>query len=137
MDNSWLCLGGIVIVLLAVGLALWQQNQIRKEAEAKYKKALAMLRNEPDNAELRNAALMLGRDWVNKLGRSSTYSEVSIMNDLNAIQSSKANTARAIIPEPAKTDIKTRLAQLESLYSEGVITEAEYNKRREAILSEL
>lgn len=49
----------------------------------------------------------------------------------------QAAAPAAVAPRAATMDIETRLRKLKGLFDEGLITEEEYNSKRQAILQEL
>ena len=142
-DFPW---GAFWIIIICFGLPisaaglyayLWERRQKRlREARNKYRAALGRLKQDPVNNDLRRNALTLGRQYIRlaSLERRSTFNEVALMNDLNAIQ--LTGTQAPDVQTDAET-VKTRLATLESLFNEGVITKEEYETRRNEILSDL
>jgi hypothetical protein len=111
-----------------------------ENARYAYNKALDELRKDPNNSSKREEALALGRRYADLVHdeKHTTFDEVALMNDLNAIQPTasaaifEANRAR----EPVK-DKEQRLIELEQLRADGFITQAEDQERRLAILDEI
>ncbi len=64
------------------------------------------------------------------------FDEMALMNDINAIGGghvASSNTYR----KPAGNNIEERLRTLEDLKAKGLVTEEEYLKRKEEILSQI
>lgn len=69
---------------------------------------------------------------------SRTVSNSVLANGLKAKLNCPQAAAPAAIAAPAPTmDVETRLRKLKGLFDEGLITEEEYNNKRQAILQEL
>ena len=140
MNDAWpliLCIG---IPALIIAVIIYDQEQRKKKiakAKKEYNDALDMLRKNTNNNELREYALACGRYYATLAAndKRTMFDEVALMNDLNAIQATTAQPAPA--PQENKGDVKTRLANLESLYKEEIITKEEYETRRNQILSEV
>ncbi len=143
---------GIMVLLLVafLGYMAWDAAQYRQELEAAreaYFAALADLKADPINSELRERALWLGRKYSavtrKKQGSGVTvYDEVAISNDIGAAcaaaagRSPKVPKGRAAVVE-GDASVEARLQKVESLRERGLITEEEYLARRERILDEL
>ena len=133
-----------VIIFLVTILLIWryrkQQREVIETARFLYNKALDELRKDPNDTSKREEALTLGRRYADLVreDKRTTFDEVALMNDLNAIQP----TAATVIVEADKStehveDKEQRLNELEHLRADGFITEEEYQERRSAILDEI
>ena len=133
-----------VIIFLVAVLLIWryrrQQQEMIENARYSYNKALDELREDPNNSKKREEALALGRRYADLVhnDKHTTFDEVALMNDLNAIQP----PASTVIVEADKStehveEKEQRLNELEQLRADGFITQAEYQERRLAILDEI
>jgi len=128
-----LCLGVPVLIVVLYAFYWEQQQKAKRIARDNYINALEQLRQDPPNNELREAALDHGRRYARLAPKA--FGEIQMMNDLNAIQQQYQTSL--LEAQSTKGDVKTRLANLESLYNQEVITKEEYETRRNQILSEL
>lgn len=140
MDNFGVLLicVGIPVILLALWIYTTEQKKKQiEEARDNYRRALEKLREKPASNDLRESALKYGRYYVALASnyKGSTFDEVGLLNDLNAIQAPVA--AQVASAEPSQRDVKARLDKLALLHNDGVITKEEYETRRSQILSEL
>jgi len=114
-----------------VDLAIQNEISVAKE---KYQESLNKLRNDPNNSNLRQETLNLGRKFcaLTRNSNSTTiYDELMIMNDINSINSNKSDKSNNT------SSIEERLNRLEVLKKKKLISDDEYQKTRKAILSEL
>lgn len=149
-DNSGvLCCGAILLVVIVL-LVVFVQAAIKenKQQELLFNKArdgyflsLEKLKKDPTNANLRQETLMLGRNYSELtrkrkgVGNTVTiYDEMALMNDINA-----ACAGATVISEKAKPSptVEGRLAKLSDLKEKNLISESEYNQRRQKILDEI
>jgi len=131
--TMWWIMGGIVLMLVL--LVLWTISQFTKGTQSgsktrlEYDEALAALRKDPGNRELRSTALLKGRAYsrltTGPYGVQS-FSEAAIRNDLDDIP----------IPSPL-SDPSSRLQILANLRDTGQITDEEYQAQRTRILEEI
>ena len=81
-----------VIIFLVAVLLIWryrkQQQAMIDDARYSYNKALDELRQDPNNSNKREEALALGRRYADLVhnDKHTTFDEVALLNDLNAIQ---------------------------------------------------
>lgn len=110
-------------------------NQVQK-AKENYEKSLAKLKENPTDADLKQATLELGRIYSN-LTRDSkgvtTVDEIALMNDINAA----CAAASSINPLSTSQSIEDRLNNLSNLLEKGVISQLEYDSRRKEILDSI
>ena len=70
--------------------------------------------------------------------KRTMFDEVAVMNDLNAIQTTAPPKSAEVEKTPVAADsTEQRLNKLADLKSKGLITDEEYQKRRNAILDEI
>lgn len=134
------CVVAVVIVAIFVGVA--QAGAINKARQA-YQNSLAELTTDPTNPQKRQNTLALGRAYSN-LTRDqkgvTLFDEVALMNDINAACGGATTLARpnpSSEPAPADTSIEARLAQLRTLMERNLISSAEYETKRQQLLSEI
>lgn len=102
------------------------------DALAAYQASLAQLKSEPNNAELRQQALQLGRAYSNLTRNKegvTLFDEVALKNDIDAACAGAVSVQGRSVEE--------RLAKLQQLLSSGHINKEEYARRRQSILDEV
>lgn len=111
-----------------------------RKAEQDYYSSLNDLKNSPNNSDIKQEVLAKGR-YFSSLTRQfqgingvTVVDEVSIMNDINA-----ACAGATLFPQNTKSHsiIEERLAKLSELKEKNLISEDEYNQRRQKILDEI
>lgn len=147
MDAEGITCGLILLVAIGIFAAvigfyfynLRQINQRLQHAFANYRQSLELLKQQPNNPELRQKTLEWGR-YYSSLTRDNkrvtVYDEVALANDMNAacaggIHAANDTEATAIRP------IEQRLDQLKTLLDKGVISQQEYSERRTKLLNEI
>jgi hypothetical protein len=132
---GWICVGIVVIALLAAIGQIMAQNRA-KEA---YLASLEKLKRDPHNPDLREDTLALGRKYAN-LARNrrgvALFDEVALMNDINAA-CARAGSKVKIEADHRRPSVEERLANLDGLWAKRLISEQEYRARREQILDEI
>ena len=147
MDAGVGCIGFIMLAavsafVVGVGLYLYRLRQINEQLQhsfANYRQSLEILKQQPNNPELRQRALEWGRHYSNltRDNRGVTvYDEVALANDINAACAGGVDSARAA-PTMEIRSIEHRLEQLKALFDKGAIGEQEYNERRSRLLDEV
>lgn len=129
---GYLCVGIFVIAIIAgVFISIEQQKQLAAGLKA-YQESLERLKGDPNNPELRQLALQLGRVYSN-LTRDkkgvTVYDEVALKNDIDA--------ACAGVVSVQNRSIEDRLAKLQQLHAAGHISDDEYHRRRQSILEDV
>lgn len=144
-------LAGLACCGLVVGVPLYllwhnnNQKQLRlrqiEEAERTYRNALRDLKRNPNNPDLKQKTLALGRQYsaiCRENNAATIYDEMAIMNDINAA------TANATQHQPSdsqhttnKLSIEDRLTKLNDLKNKGLIDETEYLQRKQKLLDEV
>ena len=138
MDSTTLFCIVIPLVVIAITIFVNVQSLSTREhalraARDAYHGSLAKLKAAPNNADLKQRTLDLGRAYANltrEQKRATIYDEMALMNDINAA------TAGAGAPSAIGT-IEARLKRLDGLKASGAITDAEHAARRQNILEEL
>lgn len=126
----------LIIVIVVLGDSGGGKPGVRRAALIAYRQALAALKAEPTNPDLREHAVKAGRTLANlsrdRNGRT-LFDEVALMNDINAACAG----AVASSATPVRPSAEERLRQLDSLLANNLISEAEYQTKRAQILSEV
>lgn len=136
---------GIIIVLLSflvIGFLLYRKQSARNKKKAnifkRYQQSLARLRNNPNDAELKQNTITLGRTYSNLTRNKNgdiAFDEMALMNEINA---ACANTQpiqfQTAVPKPT---VQERLAQLQQLKEQNLLSDNEFKARRQQILSEI
>ena len=146
----------IVVFVIAIAWGIFVAN-VKEKSRVAYQQCLARLKQDPTNANLRQQTLQLGRNYsaLTRNGKGvALFDEVALMNDINAATAGAANIVnqqyqqpqyaqpqyqqpqQAVMTAPQPT-IEDRLARLDQLKGQGVITEDEYISKRQQILSEI
>jgi len=135
--GGWLCsnCGGGVRAEVATckhcGAAF---NDVAK-GESMYHDALAALKADPTNADLRQRALSVGRAYsaLTRQSNITVYDEMAVMNDIAAATAGASTPTAA----PNRETIEARLTRLNDLRAKGLVSDQEWNERRQKILDEL
>ncbi len=124
----------VLYIKIKSGQVEKNNRRILQNAHEEYLSALESLKNNPTNADIKQNTLALGREYssitrqFHNGNKSVTiYDELSLMNDINA---ACANVSK--LPT-----IKERLQTLEELNQKELISEAEYELKRQQILNEI
>lgn len=148
MDGStvfiWVIIIGVIVIAVMISNA---KARALAKAKKAYLDSLARLSHDPANAALKTNTLALGRFYAN-LTRDkkgvAMFDEVALMNDINAACAAAMHVAPShhAAPAPARarasgSETEDRLASLANLQSKGLISDAEYQNRRNAILNEI
>jgi len=97
--------------------------------------ALAALKANPTNADLRERALAIGRAYAalaREQGKITIFDEVALSNDIAAATAGASSAATAPV-----TSIEERLTRLSDLRAKGLLSDQEFDARRQKILDEL
>lgn len=100
-----------------------------------YEQALTALKADPTNADLKQRALSVGRaySFLTRQSNITIYDEMAVMNDIAAATAG----ASAPTPAPNRETIEARLTRLSDLRAKGLVSDHEWNERRQKILDEL
>ena len=145
MDNTaTLIVCGIPLLIVAAAMIVIG-NANAKEAERKknaleaartaYQQALAKLKAMPNDADVKQRTLELGR-YFSSLTREqkgvTVYDEMALMNDISA-----ATAGASVQAAQSAASVEDRLKTLDDLRSKGVISDQEYAARRQKIVDAL
>jgi hypothetical protein len=131
-----------LVIVVAIIAGVGQAKAIENARQA-YQSSLAELTNDPTNPQQRQTTLALGRAYSNLTRNQkgvTVFDEVALMNDINAACGGATTLARpnpSPEPGPADTSIEARLAQLQKLMERNLISSAEYETKRQQLLSEI
>lgn len=143
------CFGILVIIAIAIIIGNSTKNQrvsAVQKAWRDYQNSLAYLKAHPTNPEVRQGTLEYGRRYSNLTRNSkgvTIFDEVALLNDINAAcggTTAITEKAPAIseVKSPSQSQtIEARLGKLAELRNSGLITEQEYDSRRQKILDEI
>lgn len=137
----WMFVG---VALLATFAVAWHTTNAQRaeqlaKALAAYKAALAKLKEQPTDASLRQTALETGRIYSGLTRESNAvtlFDEMALKNDLDAAAAG-APASTATTPATLPTSVAERLRTLGELRAQNLISEDEFNERRERILQEI
>jgi len=147
MDGGSIACGLMLLVVIGIfavmiGFYFYNLRQINKrlqDAFTSYRQSLELLKQHPNNPELRQKALEWGR-YYSSLTRDNkrvtVYDEVALSNDISAASAGGTQTAN----DPTATavrPIEQRLDQLKALLDKEVISQQEYSERRAKLLNEI
>jgi hypothetical protein len=143
------CFSIVVIIAIAIIIGNSTRNQ-RAQAVQKpwrdYQNSLVYLKAHPTDSEVRQGTLEYGRRYSNVTRNSkgvTIFDEVALMNDINAAcggTTAITEKAPAIseVKSPSQSQtIEVRLGKLAELRNSALITEREYDSRRQKILDEI
>jgi hypothetical protein len=138
------CCGGIILVIVAVVVIAISASKQQGpnplySARDNYYLSLSKLKKTPTDPDLRQTTLALGRTYSNLTRNNkgvTIFDEVALSNDINAACAGAVNIAPNKQTAPPKT-IESRLLKLAELKSHGLISEREYEARRQKILDEV
>lgn len=122
--------------------AIQKQIDQMDRARGEYLGSLDSLKQDPNNPDLKQNTLALGRKYSeltrkfdNQDGTITVFDEISLMNDINAACAGASPEVKAnlVLNQP----IEDRLARLLDLKNKHLISEKEYDSRRQKILDEI
>lgn len=140
------CLASSVVIVVVVGYIVGREISRSSEASRKelhdanvnYRNALKVLKQYPNDPDLRERALEWGRHYSN-LTRQRTgvtiYDEVALANDIDAACAARGGSNSATVVQTQT--IEDRLRNLRSLFDQGLISESEYQDRRAKLIDEV
>ncbi len=138
-------MGGVVVVAAILVLALFiigavispSAVETYNRARQAYRNALDALKAKPADPDLRQRALAAGR-LVAALSRKTKgvtlFDEVALSNDIAA---ACAAASAASAPQATQPDVQERLRKLDDLRLASLISEDEYQTKRQQILADL
>lgn len=114
-----------------------------ENARKAYEASLTTLAGQQGNAQLRQNTLALGRAYSN-LTRDkkgvTLFDEVALMNDISAACRGASATAESRTTATLDTDLSNiadRLAKLEALRNQNIITSQEYEFKRRQLIEKI
>lgn len=133
----WMVILGFAAVIGWFTYVGYQRAVSVDHAKAHYTDALARLKAQPTDPDLKLTALAAGRAYA-AIARDDAgdplFDEVSLMNDINAVCAGAASIDSAAV---GGSDVETRLRNLNSLKEGGLISDSEYEARRAAIIERI
>lgn len=111
---GYVCVGIAILVVVAAIIAAINHQNALAAALAAYRNCLERLKADPNNPELRQEALQLGRAYSNLTRNKegiTVYDEVALKNDIDAACAGSVNLHNRSLEE--------RLEKLQRLYSTG------------------
>jgi hypothetical protein len=132
-----------LVVVCFFGFAIYggiaKANAIAK-AKADYQASLAELTAEPTSPARRKTTLELGRAYSN-LTRDkkgvTLFDEVALMNDINAACGGATTLASSSQQPNASPSLSDRLSRLQQLKDQSLISDAEFQLKRQQLMSEI
>ncbi len=136
----------IGVIVGSIFLIGYQERDIRKKLQVIsdsrdiYKNSLEVLKNNPSDASRKQECLQLGRELADLCRRYqglsgvTIFDELALMNDINA--ACGAASSLSTETEISQT-LEQRLAKLSELKGKNLLSEQEYNARRQKILDEI
>jgi hypothetical protein len=130
----------ILSVLVVVLLVLSKGNDL-EEARQAYLDALARLKADPANPDLREETLRLGRAYAaltHQTRNGTLFDEMALLNDINAACAAVVVQRQMMASAPSlpAASIEDRLTRLQDLKTRGLLSDVEYDERRREILRE-
>jgi hypothetical protein len=129
----------VVLVIAIIGaLVVAARNRSEREqaliaARDAYQSALARLKKDPTNADHKQHALSVGRDYA-ALTREqkavTIFDEMALGNDIAAATAGATKATAGI-------SVEERLRSLDDLRSKGLVSDAEYSQKRQKLLDEM
>ncbi len=135
---------GVLFFMVLVLVALAVQSGRRARAKKAYQESLGNLKRDPNNPDLRERTLELGRRY-SKLMRNSkgrtTFDEVALMNDINAACAratiGQDSVAKVEVTNPIPLNGKSVAQEIERLgrlFLAGVVTAEEFERGKTLFL---
>jgi hypothetical protein len=132
----------LIIIAAILCSVLGHADAIQKQkkrdllnAEQSYRDSLAQLSDEPANTRVHNETLSTGRTYANLTRNNSgvtVFDEVALMNDIRA---ACANTASLQPQNTSTSNIEERLLLLNELLAKQLITQSEFDRKRDELLA--
>lgn len=136
--------GVLVVLVIIFGIGAWiahSKAAALEKAKKDYHNSLQALTQDPANAPLKQQTLALGRVYANLTRNKkgvAMYDEVAMGNDINAACAGAMYAQAApVSARAAVSGVEERLASLQNLQAKGLISDAEFHERRNAILSSI
>ena len=128
-----ICLGIALVPIIVITFIFVSRSNTKeawRQARQVYLDALEMLKRDPQNPDLREQVLALGRHCTQKtneclqtnIGGVTSFDEVALMNDINAA-CAYAGGAATSREEKANPSVEERLVKLDELRAKQLITD--------------
>lgn len=128
-----------IAVILGILIAIGKESA-KNAARKSYQDSLALLKNDPANADLRQRTLELGRVYSNlmrdKKG-NTVFDEVALMNDINAACAAAHQFTQKTATPQAIGDVEERLLKLQTLMTKGLIDQTDFERRKKEIMEQV
>jgi hypothetical protein len=124
----------VAVLLLVLIHFVARLGQVKKE----YCDSLEQLKEDPENSDLQEKVLALGRQYASRLravGLGSVFNEVALRKDIRAATAEAESEVDAEAGN-SQPSVKKRLAKLDGLRKKNLVTDAEYQQRRRKILKD-
>ena len=139
--NFWVNIGGCLVlvgaavaaIVLVVVCARRHRRRELADARRAFEDSLAQLRKDPKNADLKRETVQLGQCFSRlSIGRDGrpAFDEAALNKAIAAV------CPPELYPSPAEDSLATRLDQLARYRQRGLITEQEYQQKREELLAD-
>jgi hypothetical protein len=117
--------------------------RIAEIRQARYQQALAALKSNPTNPDLHTHALQMGREYAESTraeGVVTLFDETALANDIRAVTANAAQVSAigdAAVPTTATASLDERIAKLLKLKAAGLLSDAEFEQKRQALIEEV
>jgi hypothetical protein len=113
--------------------------------QARYQQALAALKSNPTNPDLHTHALQMGREYAESTraeGVVTLFDETALANDIRAVTANAAQVSAIgdtswANPTTATASLDERIAKLLKLKAAGLLSDAEFEQKRQALIDEV
>ena len=139
-----------MIIIIIGGLIPWflfnsneQHKSLLQQKQEDYTAALTALRADPTNPSLHEQALHRGRIYASATRENKAvtlFDETALANDIRAVT---ANATQTTVPAAASAatvpsqSIDDRIITLLKMKASGLITDAEFDKKRKELLDSI
>lgn len=134
----------IIVIVIIFIIGTIANSGARTRAKTAYQASLEQLSRDPANPELRKKTLDLGRVYSNLTRNNkgvSLFDEVALMNDINAAcggTTVRANSKPSPkLPVSVAPPLQDRLIRLSQLKEQGLVSDEEYQAKRQQLLNEV
>ena len=105
--------------------------------KAAYEKSLELLKARPNDSELRGETLYIGREFASfQRERGQTvFDEVAIKNDIDS--ACAGIITQSTVSSQPNNSLKERLAKVQRLFDDSLISKKEYETKRKQILDSI
>lgn len=137
----WMIVIGVIVLFVAIEVA---KGYAQQQAKTAYESFLRKLKNDPNNPDLRETTLQLGRRYSNLMRDNkghTIFDEVALMNDINAACARATvgvnSVAKVEVTNPMAVSGKSVAQEIEKLGQlliAGVITGEEFERGKSLFL---